>query len=454
MRSKFAFRRFESSSSPGISSRLSSAGTGERSTRSTVCEPGLAEQEPEEVRVHRPHVIGIDPERVRERVQRRRVHGLDRRRGRPGRTFSAASRTTSITCCGERCSITWIITRPPRLAVVEARSGTRPRGPTSACRPRDRAPSRRGVGSTSMPSASTSRSRSSSRNSPRPKPMSSTGIAPDEARREVAVALGDVVADAPEVRVERIGARTTGRRPAPGTRADDLVERGRASAAAAPVPPRARSCRSSSCWRTRVSYASASMFVARAISAIVRATRCDWSCACSSTPWIWRPTPFAIARCSAEPAGDATVGADDVAPVLEVLELVDRLLELGEQERRRRRRDRRSAARSARRAAASRPGGYSPSARRRSTRSRSVASSRSRSGGLWSDEDADCSSATPPNVPWRPPEPDRSGQTVRPNAQGRTARSTAKLKPPSAGADAPACASPNAKTRPLRASTK
>ncbi len=56
-----------------------------------------------------------------------------------------------------------------------------------------------------MPRASTSSSRSSSKNSPRPNPMSSTGIATHEAGREVAVTARDVVRVAAEVRVERVG---------------------------------------------------------------------------------------------------------------------------------------------------------------------------------------------------------------------------------------------------------
>ncbi len=88
---------------------------------------------------------------------------------------------------------------------------------------------------------------------------------------------------------------------------------------------------------TRVSYASASMLVARDISEIV----CG-----DAVRLVLRLLEHAL-DLAADTLGDRpvqpratgqpTLGADAVAPVLEVLELVDRLFELAEQERRGRR---------------------------------------------------------------------------------------------------------------------
>ena len=56
-----------------------------------------------------------------------------------------------------------------------------------------------------------------------------------------------------------------------------------------------RTCRSSSCCRTLVSYSRASADVVSASSVIARAMRYAWSCDCSSTPWTWRLMTLPIA---------------------------------------------------------------------------------------------------------------------------------------------------------------
>ena len=174
------------------------------------------------------------------------------------------------------------------------------------------------------------------------------------------------------------------------------------------------------------------------MSAIVRATRCDCSCGLREHALDLAADALgdrAVQRSSRPGAGCSS--ADRGLAELEVLELVERLVELVEQERGRRR----AIARQPREVPVERRlrdrAGTRPSRRRCSTRSRSVASSRSRSGGLWSGEDAGCcSSATPPNVPWR-----HVLGRAQPRAIARASVARSGERPPSRpAAPTPTCA--------------